>query len=258
LSFTGDGPNPIAIFRTSWQDDATYLAVKAGSPSNNHGHMDVGEFVIDADGLRWAADLGSQSYESLESKKVDLWNESQNSQRWQVFRIGPMSHNILTVDGQNQVVSGHATIVRRGNDFAVMDLAPVYAGQLASVKRGAVLRPDRSVRIEDELTNADKAATVRFAVMTSAKGEIRGRDVLLSQKKKQMLLRVLSPADAKLQVTPADPPPHDYDATNPGMNVVSISVPLAGGEKTSIVVDFIPDADATTQPAADVVPLDRW
>lgn len=256
LSFVGDGPNPIAIFRTSWQNDATYLAFKAGSPSNNHAHMDVGEFVIDWAGLRWAADLGMQNYESLESKNVDLWNEKQDSQRWQVFRIGALSHNILTVDGQDQLIKGHAKIVRHGENFAVADLSPVYAGQLEQATRGVMLRSDGSIRVEDEITAASKPANVRFAVMTPANAKVHDRSIELSQKNKTMRLDVLSPATATLNVAPADPPPHDFDVKNPGMNLVTVTVSLAAGEHSSIVVDFVPSDTSTSSPG--FVPLNQW
>ena len=32
--------------------------------------MDVGSFVFDSDGVRWAMDFGQQEYESLESKTL--------------------------------------------------------------------------------------------------------------------------------------------------------------------------------------------
>ena len=89
-------PNPVAFHRSAWDRDATFVAFKAGSASLNHAHMDVGTFVMDALGVRWADDLGSQDYNSLESKGVDLWNRAPTSDRWKVFRIGASSHNILT------------------------------------------------------------------------------------------------------------------------------------------------------------------
>jgi hypothetical protein len=55
--WSGQGKNPVALMRTSWTDpDAIYVGVKGGSPSVSHAHMDVGSFVMDADGVRWAMD----------------------------------------------------------------------------------------------------------------------------------------------------------------------------------------------------------
>ncbi|MCH7885232.1 MAG: heparinase II/III family protein, partial [Planctomycetes bacterium] len=72
-SWIGEGVNPIGIHRTSWKEDAIFIAIKGGSPSLSHGHMDIGSFVMDANGVRWAIDLGAHNYHSLESKGINIW-----------------------------------------------------------------------------------------------------------------------------------------------------------------------------------------
>ncbi len=58
--WVGQGKNPVALMRTSWTDtNAIYVAMKGGSVSVNHAHMDVGSFIMDANGVRWAMDFGS-------------------------------------------------------------------------------------------------------------------------------------------------------------------------------------------------------
>ncbi|MBP5320517.1 MAG: heparinase, partial [Kiritimatiellae bacterium] len=75
LLWDAKGPQPITIQRSGW-DNATdlFIGLKAGSPSGNHGHMDGGSFVLDAEGIRWAYDLGAESYHKIESLKMNLWN----------------------------------------------------------------------------------------------------------------------------------------------------------------------------------------
>jgi len=51
---------PVALFRSAWDDpDALFVGVKAGFNQVNHGHLDLGNFELDALGVRWATDLGS-------------------------------------------------------------------------------------------------------------------------------------------------------------------------------------------------------
>ena len=95
------GTTPIFVYREGWTsrtDD--YLGVKGGMTMSSHSHCDQGSFYFESDGVAWATDLGMQDYNSLESAGVDLWDMLQDSERWTVFRIGPFSHNILTVDGE--------------------------------------------------------------------------------------------------------------------------------------------------------------
>lgn len=78
LSWCGRGPTPVAVHRTSWTDPrAVFAGIKAGRAGENHGHMDAGSFVLDAGGIRWALDLGSQSYHSM-----GPWSSRTASRRW--------------------------------------------------------------------------------------------------------------------------------------------------------------------------------
>ena len=73
-----------------------HVGFKAGSPSVNHGHMDIGSFVMEAEGVRWAFDLGVQNYNSLESKGIKVFGKDQDAQRWSILRMNNYFHNTLT------------------------------------------------------------------------------------------------------------------------------------------------------------------
>ena len=162
LSWTGHGAMPVAMHRSGWESGATFVGVKGGSASVNHAHMDVGSFVMDALGTRWADDFGMQSYHSLESAGIALWGREQEAERWKVFRLGTSAHNVLMVNGEQQRVTGHARIVESGAGRSVVDLGPVYAGQLAAARRGVTLRGDGVVVVEDDVKALGKAR-VRWA-----------------------------------------------------------------------------------------------
>jgi len=98
LVWVGHGRTPVALMRTSWTDtSAIFVGMKGGSASVNHAHMDIGSFVMDAEGVRWAMDFGAQNYESLESKGLQIFGRTQDAQRWTVFRYTNQVHNTLTV-----------------------------------------------------------------------------------------------------------------------------------------------------------------
>jgi hypothetical protein len=58
LTWLGRGPQPVAVLRSSADAQATWLAIKGGTSSQHHAHMDAGSFVLDAGGVRWALDPG--------------------------------------------------------------------------------------------------------------------------------------------------------------------------------------------------------
>jgi hypothetical protein len=115
LNWKGEGPVPIAVHRSAWSDPrAVYVAIKGGKPAVSHGHMDVGSFILEADGVRWAVDAGSQSYTTAYQAGIDstLWSFKQDSPRWTIFRLGPEGHNLLRFDGAPQRVTAFAPITR--------------------------------------------------------------------------------------------------------------------------------------------------
>ena len=261
-AWVGGGKNPVALLRTSWTDpNAVFVGLKAGSPGVNHGHMDVGSFVMEADGVRWAMDLGMQNYESLESKGIKLWNREQNGQRWEIFRYHNLSHNTMAVDGQLQRVDGHAPIAahfdRAAFAGAVTDLSAVYAGQLARAQRGVAIAEGRYVVVRDEVETDGEARTIRWAMLTPADVRITGGGrAELTKDGKKLVLNVRQPAGVTLK-TWSTAPPRDYDAPNPGTTLVGFEVAVPKQSKREITVLLLP---AGTEPTAvkPVAPLRSW
>ena len=257
LSWTGRGPTPVAFHRSDWERNATYVAIKGGSPSVSHAHMDVGTFVMDADGVRWADDLGMQDYNSIESAGINLWGKTQDADRWKVFRLGTSAHNVLMIDGRQQRVDGVAPIVSSKNGRTVIDLAGIYRGQLAAAHRGVALLPDRTVLVQDEFTNAGKDVRVRWAMVTQAEVKIDGPGrAMLAQAGRQLEFRVAEPASAKLVIYPTDPPPAPTDARNPGTRILGFEITVPAGAAQRIVVRLVPASAKAESIVAQ--PLAQW
>lgn len=259
----GHGENSIAVMRTSWEDTSgIYVGFKGGTPSVSHGHMDVGSFVMDAEGVRWSADLGWQPYESLESKGLDIWNMEQTSQRWQVFRLNNFSHSTLTVNNKLQNVNGNARIVTAADDSlfmrCVMDLTSVYSDDLADAKRGIAVVNKQYVTIRDELEAGDKECTVRWAMLTPANvTSIDGNQLQLTNKGKSLTLYVVNLPGVKLQTWRTDPP-NNYDALNIGTVLVGFEMTIPANTKIDYNVILLPgDGNITIQRSA-LKPLSDW
>lgn len=257
LSWSGGGPTPVAFHRSAWTADASYVAIKGGSPSASHAHMDVGAFVMDAEGVRWADDLGMQDYESIESKGINLWGKGQDAARWTIFRLGTSAHSVLMVDGQQQRFDGYAPIVLAKPGRTVVNTGSIYRGQLAGARRGVALQADRSVVVQDEVTALDKAASVRWAMVTRAEVAVDGAGhAVLSQDGKKLGFRVLEPAGAVVKVYQTDPPPAATDAPNPGTRMIGFEVAVNAGEAKRIVVQLVPKDEKGNVPAVQA--LAEW
>lgn len=260
--WTGQGANPVFLARTSWTDtSALYLGFKAGSASVNHGHMDIGSFVFESDGVRWAADFGMQNYESLESKGIQLFGRTQDAQRWTVFRLNNFVHNTLTINGKLQLVKGYAKIDRHSNDkdftYAISDLSSVYENQLAEITRGVALVSEKYLLVQDELTTGDTLTTVRWTMLTPANVTITGKNsATLEKDGRKLFLRVESPSRILMKTWSTDPP-QPYDAPNPGTTLVGFEVQLPPATKETLRVMLIPEG-SQKHVKRKAVKLDAW
>lgn len=258
----GQGANPVCMMRTSWSDpNAIYLGFKAGSASVNHGHMDIGSFVMESDGVRWASDFGMQEYESLESKGLHIFGRTQDAQRWTILRTNNYVHNTLTVDGQLQLVKGYAKIDKHADSpefsYALSDLSSVYENQLASIRRGVGIVKGNYVVVRDELTASDKPATVRWTMLTPADVKITGKNTAtLTRNGKKLFLRVDSPSGITLK-TWSTQPTTTYDAPNPGTILVGFEVSLKAKEENQFTVLLIPEK-SKNKAKDKVKPLKDW
>ena len=244
--WVGQGKNPVALLRTAWTDpDAIFVAMKGGSPSVNHAHMDVGSFVMDANGERWAMDFGMQDYNSLESAKVDLWNMTQNSQRWDVFRYNNFAHNTLTVNNQLQTVGGYASITSWSDSpemtNSITDITSLYKGNLLKASRGIAIINNQYVTVRDEVETPVAETTIRWNMLTPAEVSITGNNTaVLTINGKKLTLKVQEPTGIKLKLW-STVPLHSYDAANPGTIMVGFEVILPANTKASLTVLLLPE-----------------
>ena len=260
--WVGKGKNPVALMRTSWTDSAAiYVGMKGGSASVNHAHMDIGSFVMEADGIRWAMDFGMQDYESLESKGVRVFGRTQDAQRWSIFRYNNFVHNTLTVNNEHQKVDGYAPITSSSSSpffmNAVTDMTEVYKGSLSKVNRGIAIADQKYVVVRDEIETLPNETTIRWTLLTSADVKITGKnEAELTKNGKKLLLRVQEPANIAMK-TWSTVPPNSYDAANPGTALIGFEVNIPGNTKTNIVVSLIPQG---AEKSADkkIQPLQKW
>ena len=259
--FTCGGITPVFVYRSGWLSDGDdYLGIKGGLTMSSHSHCDQGSFYFESDGVAWATDLGMQDYNSLETAGVDLWDMTWDSERWQVFRIGPFSHNILTVNGHVPRVDrpvGFAQVWAPENPSgadrigAALDLTELYTEDLDSCRREVWMQGE-DLHVVDMIQAGDSACTVRWALCTEAEiAEVQpgGMSVSLRSGGHE---RVLSAVADGLPAPPArewpvtyDPSApekegmeylHPTDAPNPGVHLVGYAFVLQPHQKVGLHV----------------------
>lgn len=263
LHWRAGGPNPVAVHRSSWAEDAFFAGMKGGSPAVNHGHMDIGSFVFDWRGKRWAVDLGLQSYESLESLGMRIWNRAQEADRWRVFRLNTHSHNTLVVDGQQQKVDGFAPILSFSGDpddpFTVIEMTPVYQGSLKRAVRGMRLLGAETLFLHDEIHGLGAGQRLRWGMVTAAEVELRGSRATLAQEGEILHAQILSPAAVAFEIVQTNPPPNEFDAPNPGTRMLAFFIDGSDTpQQIRVVFSARPISEGQRRELESLPPPTRW
>lgn len=226
----------VAFMRSSWTDPrAFYVGIKGGDNRASHGHLDLGTFVFDALGQRWALDLGPDDY--------DL-PEYFGKLRFTYYRLRTEAHNTLTLGTENQALAAKAHITSLISTPSLcsvdIDLSEAYAPMLTNVTRRLTLdREHSTVRLEDTFKSA-QPVPVRWNLHTAAEivfpnGQQSGPQAVLHLGGEQMPVRILSPAGAVFEVISCDAPPPQAQQPNVRNLVVNLQ-PSAGISK--LVVEF--------------------
>lgn len=242
LHWSAGGKNPVGVFRASWTDtNALYLAFKGGAASNNHGHMDAGTFVLDAQGVRWGWDLGSQDYYSIESNGWALFDPKQGSDRWHVYRLNNFSHSTLTLGGRLHNAAGRAEITAFAPNAATVDLTPVFSPLAKSVFRHFEFNP-AEIRIRDEIQGATNGLSVRWQMLTRANITLQGDTAVLRQDGKNLQARIVSPAGARFESASAQPPKDGVNQPNPGFSLLQVNTRVPAAGNLSVEVELQPQS----------------
>ncbi len=237
------GATPVYTYRSGWDSPKdTFLGVKGGCAKTSHAHMDAGSFVYERDGVRWAMDLGMQNYYSLESKKVNLWDKSQDSQRWDVFRLCNLAHNTITVNDSAHIVDGKAeitdTLCRSDAKGAVVDMSPVFGAELQKATRKVVLDKDDNLSVTDILTSCpDKDASVTWVMVTPADAKITGKNTITLTKDGISRIMTVSAGKNPVKLFIKDNKPRRfYDEDNPGTCRVGFTTKIPAARTAEITV----------------------
>jgi len=241
--FVAKNEAPVGLMRTSWDSkDAIYVGMKGGTPSaNNHTHLDEGTFIMEAMGIRWAVDLGPQDYTDIEKAGINLWDNTQNSQRWNIYRYNNLAHNVFSINDTPFDVKGRAEIKSYTDTPQKMEttieLTPMYGGQLNYAQRSISIINKGYVMIKDLIANSGKSAGLTWRMLTAAKVEQVKGGFLLHQEGKSLLVSI--PENTTAFVESATPP-NSYDEANPGISIIGYKLNISPNSKKLLTVCLIP------------------
>jgi hypothetical protein len=252
----------VATFRSAWDNrEAVFVGFKAGDNKANHSQLDLGSFVLDALGQRWALDLGADDY-NLPGYF--------GAQRWNYYRLRAEGQNTLVINpgaGPDQDPKGFARLIRfesrPDRAFAIADLTSACARGATRVERGIALVSRERTLVQDEV-QSDKPCDVWWFMHTRAQIDVGddGTSATLSQVDRRLQARVLSPAGARIEVMDAAPLPASPHPAGQAKNeqVRKLAIHLTGVDNLRLAVLLTPlrDGAALSKDHLGIAPLKEW
>ena len=246
-----------AFFRSDWDDpEALFVGVKAGYNQAHHGHLDLGNFELDALGVRWARDLGGDDY-----NLPDYWTYQEGGVRWSYYRLGSFSHNVPLLGDENQNANAVAKLTgfqsTEDFSFAEVDLTEAYAAHAKKVLRGvAMVGKRRAVLVQDEF-EIEKPCEILWGMTTDATITLEAPErALLSLQGKRLTARILSPKGAIFAIESAEQSPPQKQ--NEGVSRLVVQLPETKGHVTVTVLMSPEWEDGASVKEVTLKPLKDW
>ena len=252
-----DGPVEVTLFRSAWDDpEALFVGIKAGYNQVNHGHLDLGNFELDALGVRWVRDLGSDNY-----NLPGYWDGKRGGKRWSYYRLNSASHSVPMLGGEGQDPMATSSFVltklNGTTPAAIVELTGAYAKFVRSAQRGiAMVGARRAVLVQDEF-EMKASGDLLWGLTTDAKIDIAERGLAtLKLQGKTLIARIVSPTGATFAAESAEQEPPQR--ANKGVKRLVIRLPKADGNvRVAVLLSPVwPDGESIN--SADVKPLAEW
>ncbi len=206
VHLTSDGSEELVVMRTAYLDDnATYAAIKGGYNYTNHGDLDIGTFVYDALGVRWAEELGPGNYSA-----PGYFVPTYGGGRWKLYEKRAEGQNTLVINPTMSIEDQFPFARAEFNSFsttangavATLDMTAAYcANAVKKAVRTFELNGDNLTVTDDVECKGD--SFICWGMHTKATAEIAadGRSAVLSIGDKK--LNVTLNGDGTLQMLPA-------------------------------------------------------
>jgi hypothetical protein len=259
-----DSETEVVTMRSSWDSDSLFVGIHGGNNNANHGDLDIGNFVIDALGVRWASELGSDNYDL-----PGYFNMS--SQRWNYYRKRAEGQNTFVINpssAPDQDINAKSKVIKfmskANQSSVVLDMSEAYKKDAISAKRGIALENDRTtVTLRDEL-RLKKPSEVYWFMHTEADIELsmNNRTAILSSKGKKMYVKIISPLNGEFLVMDGNPLSTSPQTLgqNKNLGIKKLAINFKNQKNIKISISFVPEPMNMKELSSKLhsVPLDKW
>nr|WP_298096009.1 heparinase II/III family protein [uncultured Shinella sp.] len=225
-------------------EGGTYLAVRGGSNRTNHAHLDLGTFILECDGVRFASDLGREDYAVPGYFKAET--------RFTHFRTRTRAHNTIGFAGRDQSLDARADFVECEGERQIACHIRDPDAPYEHFRAFKVLN-DRSVIVIDRLRPAKEMTTpveIMWNLYTQAVVRAGEASLELTIGDKTMYLAIQQPEKASLTVETVS----ELGSGAHAFNRISLRLEASRDVTIAAIFSGTPAHDGT----AEIDGLDRW
>lgn len=251
--------------REKWYDKtATYLGAHGGPAMKDHGHLDIGSFVVDIGGERVIKDIGAEAYS---------YSGYFAHERYHFYKARPEGHNLYVINPTDDIedygINRYATAVceklysKESGSYAIMDLTGSYERDATSAKRGYMLTDDRrSVVIRDEIS-LKKESDIYWFAHTDGKIKILDNNtaIININGKHYKVIVETNAKEYTLCASDASPLPTSPEIAQSDMvsqGVSKLAIKLKASGDLNITVKFCYAYDIAADAPLPTASLDHW
>jgi hypothetical protein len=235
------GKVEVVTLRSAWNNpNALWLGVKGGVNSSEHSHLDLGNFELEAGGVRWARDLGSDDY-----NLPGYWTMGVGGQRWTYYRLNSFSHNVPLLGNKNQYELAKANFIETNlnttTPSAVLDLTEAYRDFSSKSTRKISMIETRKAFLIEDTHKLTKNTEVAWGMTTANQIELlKGGKAILRNSTittRTLEAEIIAPVGAEFTVESATQ--KAPEKLNTGNSRLMLRLPNQTGE-IKIVVKLTP------------------
>lgn len=258
------------VMRENWGDSqGAYVGVKGGQNNTNHDNLDLGSFIFDALGERWAMEVGKDNY-NIEGGYWGL-------DGYTLYVKRPEGQNCLVINPEKGDIDGEyyqqkldsfaevsSFITKDKGAYMKLDLTDANSRDVTDYKRGYYFGDNRkSLIVQDELSLMEDNSTLYWSMHTQAEISIdedkKGATLSLDGQE----LRVTLDTNADLEFSSEEATALPGSIVRPGeYSRAHINKLLLSGKGSGVVyitVKLTPQYDyVTIDESADFLPISQW
>lgn len=245
LYLESDLGQDMVLFRSEYLlETATFAGIKGGYNFINHGDLDIGTFVFDSMGERWAEELGPGAYDA-----PGYFLNTPAGGRWKNYSKRAEGQNTLVINPdmtlEDQYVLAESKFIhfepRGDGGFCTLDMTDAYRMNGASdVKRSFELYDNySSLKITDEISCIIRSDIYWF-MHTKAQIDISedGKTAVLTLGEKQM--KAVSHSDGVFSVMKAEAMKGSFEYDEEYDDIHKLTVKLEKVKNAEICITFEP------------------